>query len=182
MGGVGGGRLARAHLLEVRLRGFGRAEDGVAHHLIELGVVWVSHPNKPALAGVDTCDGAHLYPAPVWDVGGDSQEGIEGFPPTSSFFAAPASAPTHSAFFARPFAFGAGTAFDFWGGFLIRGAGGAFFAGGRRRGRGGVVGFIFRVRLEPLPLLCKGEGEALPPSPLCGGGGGGGLGLEGGGG
>ena len=39
-GGVGGGgRLALAHLLEVRLGGFGRAEDEVALHLIEHGVV-----------------------------------------------------------------------------------------------------------------------------------------------
>ena len=77
--GGGGGVLALAHLLEVRLRSFGRAEDEVALHLIELGVVRVFHPNNPALAGVDTGDGAHLYPAPIWDVGGSPHKG--GAPP-----------------------------------------------------------------------------------------------------
>ena len=82
--GIGGGCLALAHLLKVRLRGFGRAEDEVAFHLIDLGAVPVSRPNKPAPGPVDTGDGAPLYPDPVLDKGGCSQEGSA--PPPSSFF------------------------------------------------------------------------------------------------
>ena len=74
------------------MRGFSRAEDEVALHLMELGVVWVSHPNNSALAGMDTADGADLYPAPVWDVRRAFHEGIAP-PPPSSCFAAPASFP-----------------------------------------------------------------------------------------
>ena len=112
------------HLLEVRLRGLIDAEDAVALELIELGFVWVSQPNNPALAGVDTSEGAHLYLAPIRDVGGGSHEGMGG-PPPSSFFTPPPPASFRSprAFFSRPFSFGAGTAFDFRGG-LSGGGGG----------------------------------------------------------
>ena len=74
MGEGGGWWRFALNLLEVRLRGFGRAEDEVTLHLIELGVVWVSHPT--ALAAVDTGDGAHFYSAPIRDIGGGSHEGI----------------------------------------------------------------------------------------------------------
>ena len=134
-GGGGSGGLALAHLLEVRLRGFSRAEDEVVFHLIELGVVWVSYPNNPALAGVDTGDGAHLYPAPVWDVGGGPHEGIVASPPF------PPSSPPPLLFRGGDGLCLWGGAFFFWGGVL---------AGGGRRGRGGVFG------LEPLPLLPGG--------------------------
>ena len=104
------GVLPLRNFSEVRLRSFSPAEDEVALDLIELGVVWVSHPNNPALAGVDTGDGAHLYPSPVRDVGGGCHEGITGFPPPSSFFSPPppASFGPPSAFFSRPFSVGGG--------------------------------------------------------------------------
>ena len=132
---------------------------------VELGVVSVSHPNNPALAGVDTGDGAHLYPAPVRDVGGGSHEGIA--PPTpSSFFSPPppASFPPPSAFFSRPFSFGAGTAFDFGGGVLIRG-GGLRRRTMKRKRRGCRTRRPSLTQTASTPLR---GGGGLPPLPFLG--------------
>ena len=99
-GGVGGGGLAFLHFLEVRLRGFGRAEHEVALHLIKHGVVWVSHPNNSALAGVDAGDGAH-FTSPLhgtW-VGVPTRGSLPPPPPSSP---PPASFPPPSSFFPPP--------------------------------------------------------------------------------
>ena len=104
-----GGGLALAHLLEVRLRGFGRAGDEVELRLIELGVVRVCHLKNPALAGVDAHDGAYLYAAPAWDVGGGAHEGMIAPPPP--FFPPLLPPPPPSS--PPPFSFGAVTAFVF---------------------------------------------------------------------
>ena len=152
-------------LLEVRLRGFRRAEDEVALHLIELWVVWVSHPNNPALAGVDTADGAHLYPDPVRDVGTGSHEGLGG-PPPPSCFAALASFPPPSAFFSRPFSFGAGTAFDFGGAFLVWG--GTPSAENDKEEEVGLSDSSSECDSNRFRFFARGGG-ALPPLPFLGG-------------
>ena len=96
--------------------------------------------------------------------GGGVPRGDTGYPPRSSFFAASAFFRPPSAFFSRPFSFGAGTAFDFGGDSCSGGGGGGgvVFARGRRRGRSGVVGLGVRIRLEPLPLRGGGGGGGCP--------------------
>ena len=169
-GGVGGGGLALAHISEVRLLGYGRAEDEVALSIIELGVVRVCHPNNPALAGVATGDGALLYPAPVWDMRGGPHEGIVAPPPPPPPSPPPASFPPPFSFLSPLFSFGAGTAYVFWGWLFSFFMGGVVAGGGRRGVRGVFVfGLVVRVRLEPVPLLPGGGFATL--AFLWGGGG-----------
>ena len=122
-GGVDGRLFARARLLRVRGRGLRLCEEEASRHLIELGVVRVSHPNNPALAGVGTGDGAHLYPGGVGDVDGGPNEWIVG---TSVLLLIPPPFASPSPF-SSPLGLGAGVALVFGG------RGGLFFflRGGR---------------------------------------------------
>ena len=81
-----------------------------------------------------------------------------GVPPPYSFFAPRASFPPPSVFFSRPFSFGAGTAFDFAGGFLVRREGCLRRRTTKRKRQGCRTRRL--VLLETLPLW--GGGGALP--------------------
>ena len=174
-GGLGGGRrLALAHLLEVRLRGFTRAEDEVELHLIQLGVVWVSLPKNPALADVDIGDGAHLYPAPVRDVGGGSHKGMRRFRPPFLLVRRPRFFATPLRLLLPPLLFWGGTAFYFGGGGSYSGIRlGVSLSEDDQEEEAGSSDSWSKSKSDSNRLRFFAWG-ALPPLPFLGGGGGGG--------
>ena len=138
-----------------------RAEDEVV--FLEFGLVGVLQPHKPAISGVGIGDSAHLYPTPVWDLGGCSNEGIVVYPPPVPFLL---SFPPLSSFFSHTFTFGAGVAFIFGGGVLLGGGGSALEEEGEEDAM--LVEVLVGLRL-PVLLLS----DALPPLFFFFGGGGG---------
>ena len=73
---MGGFPLALANTGQVFLGTFGVGEEEATGHLVELGVVWVFHPDDPRFPPVNTGDGDHLHTRGVRDFGAD--EGVVG--------------------------------------------------------------------------------------------------------
>ena len=72
----GGFPLALANTVQVFLGTLEGGEEEATGHLVELGVVWVFHPNDPRFPPVDTGGGVHLHARGVRDYGAD--EGVVG--------------------------------------------------------------------------------------------------------
>ena len=57
----GGFPLTLANTVQVFLGTLGAGEEEATGHLVELGVVWVFHPDDPCFPTMDTGDGARLH-------------------------------------------------------------------------------------------------------------------------